>query len=82
MRNQPPVTLSCAAVITIAAAVAAASPALGEDPIVKLVSVENAKCLQPVNGSGDADECGSSVVACRSTQSVDLSGSTNLALRR
>jgi len=45
MRNQPPVTLSCAAVITIASAVAAASPALGEDPIVKLVSVENAKCL-------------------------------------
>ena len=53
MRNQPPVTLLCAAVITIAAAGAASSPALGEDPIVKLVSVENAKCLQPVNGSAD-----------------------------
>jgi hypothetical protein len=32
--------------------------------------------------SGDVDECGSSVVACRRTQSADLSRSTNLALRR
>ncbi len=57
MRNRRPVTLFSAAAITSAAGLAGASPARAEDQIVKLVSVENGKCLQPVNGSpnqGDA----------------------------
>ena len=40
-----------------AGGLAAAAPAHAEDPIVKLVSSQNGKCLQPVNGSllqGDA----------------------------
>lgn len=34
-----------------AIALTVASPARAEDPIVKLVSSENGKCLQPLNGS-------------------------------
>ena len=37
--------------------IATALPVHGEDPIVRLVSVQNGKCLQPINGShnlGDA----------------------------
>jgi hypothetical protein len=41
--------LSAAAAIT--ATGLTTSPVLAEDPIVKLVSVESAKCLQPVGGS-------------------------------
>jgi len=37
--------------LTTVAGLLAVSPALGEDPIVKLVSAQNAKCLQPINGS-------------------------------
>jgi hypothetical protein len=40
-------------VVSLATALAVAStrPASAEDPIVKLVSSENGKCLQPLNGS-------------------------------
>ena len=57
MRNHRLVTLLSAAAIATAAGLAVASPAQAEDQIVKLVSVENGKCLQPINGSpnqGDA----------------------------
>jgi hypothetical protein len=57
MRNHRLATLLSAAAITTTAGLAAASPAQAEDQIVKLVSAENGKCLQPVNGSlnqGDA----------------------------
>jgi hypothetical protein len=53
MRNHRLVTLLSATAITTAAGLAAASPAQAENPIVKLVSVGYAKCLQPVNGSTD-----------------------------
>lgn len=46
-----------AAAITGAAALTLASPARAENPIVKLVSASNGKCLQPINSSrtqGDA----------------------------
>ena len=49
--------LFLAAAIAAASSFSASSPALAEDPIVKLVSSSSAKCLQPVNGSlnqGDA----------------------------
>ncbi|MGB6743538.1 MAG: RICIN domain-containing protein [Terracidiphilus sp.] len=36
-----------------AAGLAFAPPAQAQDNIVKLVSSENGKCLQPINGSGD-----------------------------
>lgn len=67
MRNRRLVALLFAAAITTAADLAVASPAQAEDPIVKLVSVQNGKCLQPVNGSlnqGDAivqEPCNGSV---------------------
>ena len=57
MRNHRLVTLLSAAAITTAAVPAAPLPAQAEDQIVKLVSAENGKCLQPVNVSlnqGDA----------------------------
>jgi len=57
MQNHRLVTLLFPAAITTAAGLAASSLAQAEDPIVKLVSVQNGKCLQPVNGSfnqGDA----------------------------
>src|SRR5437763_13484190 len=62
MRNHRLVTLLFAAAIATAAA-----PAQAETAIVKLVSVENGKCLQPINGSlnrGDAivqERCNGSV---------------------
>jgi hypothetical protein len=43
--------------LAVASSLAVASPAQAEDDIVKLVSADSAKCLQPVNGSlnqGDA----------------------------
>lgn len=55
MRNQRRITLSL--ILAFAAALAAASSARAEDQIVKLVSSESGKCLQPINGShnqGDA----------------------------
>jgi ricin-type beta-trefoil lectin protein len=57
MRNHRLVTLLSAAVMSTATGLAVASPAQAENQIVKLVSAENGKCLQPVNGSpnqGDA----------------------------
>lgn len=57
MQNHRTATLLSAAATTIASGIPAASLARAEDPIVRLVSVEDAKCLQPVNGSlnqGDA----------------------------
>jgi hypothetical protein len=51
MRNHRLITLLSAAAITTASSLAVASPAHAEDAIVKLVSVESGKCLQPVNGS-------------------------------
>jgi hypothetical protein len=51
MRNHRLVKRLLAAAIATAAVLAVASPAQAEDPIVKLVSGENGKCLQPVNGS-------------------------------
>jgi ricin-type beta-trefoil lectin protein len=45
-----------AAAITIAAGLAAAPAAQAEDPIVKLVSAQNGKCLQPINGSSNAGD--------------------------
>ncbi len=62
---------------------AAASPAQAEDQIVKLVSVENGKCLQPINGSpnqGDAivqQPCNGSVAQ---QWTVKLVSSTKLHL--
>jgi hypothetical protein len=50
MRNHRLATLLCAAT---AVALTAAAPAKAEDQIVKLVSVQNGKCLQPVNGSAE-----------------------------
>ena len=51
MRNHRLVTLLSAVAITTASGLAVASPAHAEDAIVKLVSAESGKCLQPVNGS-------------------------------
>ena len=51
MRNHRLVTVLAAAALTAASGLAIASPAHAEDAIVKLVSVESGKCLQPVNGS-------------------------------
>ncbi|HJU16639.1 MAG TPA: RICIN domain-containing protein [Stellaceae bacterium] len=51
MRNHRLVILLFAAATTTSGGLTAASPAQAEDPIVKLVSVANAKCLQPVDGS-------------------------------
>lgn len=76
MRNHRLVTPLFAAAITTAAALAATSPAQAEDPIVKLVSVKNGKCLQPVNGSlnqGDAivqQPCNGSVAQQWTVKSV------------
>ncbi|MGH3627333.1 MAG: RICIN domain-containing protein [Sciscionella sp.] len=56
MRSHQLVTLLFAAAITTGAGLAVASPAQAEDPIVKLVSVQNGKCLQPVNGSLNAGD--------------------------
>jgi hypothetical protein len=50
MRNHRLVALLSAAAITIASSLAVASPAHAEDAIVKLVSVESGKCLQPITG--------------------------------
>ncbi len=57
MRNHRLATLSLAAVAATAGGLAVTAPAHAEDAIVKLVSAQNGKCLQPVNGSsnlGDA----------------------------
>jgi hypothetical protein len=51
MRNHRLITLLTAAAITAAAGLAVAPPAHAEDAIVKLVSAESGKCLQPVNGT-------------------------------
>jgi hypothetical protein len=51
MRNHRLITLLSAAAITAASALAVAAPAHAEDAIVKLVSGESGKCLQPVNGT-------------------------------
>jgi len=51
MRTPRPVTLLGAAVLAAGAALAAAAPAQAENPIVRLVSVQNGRCLQPVGGS-------------------------------
>jgi hypothetical protein len=67
MRNHRLVTLLSAAAIATAAGLAVASPAQAEGAIIKLVSVQNGMCLQPVNGSlnqGDAivqEPCNGSV---------------------
>jgi Ricin-type beta-trefoil lectin domain-like len=50
MSNHRIVTLF-AATILVPLGVTVASPAQAEDQIVKLVSLQNWKCLQPVNGS-------------------------------
>ena len=57
MCNRRCTSLSLTAAIAITALFPFAAPAGAEDPIVKLVSAANGKCLQPVNGShnqGDA----------------------------
>jgi hypothetical protein len=51
MRNHRIVTLLSAAAITAASGLAVAPSAHAEGAIVKLVSAESGKCLQPVNGS-------------------------------
>ena len=51
MRTPRPVTLLSAAVLAAGAALAAAAPAQAENPIVRLVNVQNGRCLQPVGGS-------------------------------
>jgi len=51
MANHRLVTVLFAAAITTVSSLAMASPAHAENAIVKLVSVESGKCLQPVNGS-------------------------------
>ena len=67
MRNHRVVAALFAVAMAIAAGLALASPAQAEDPIVRLVSVQNGQCLQPVNGSlnqGDAivqEPCNGSV---------------------
>jgi hypothetical protein len=68
MRNHRLVTLLFAAAMATVAGLTVASPAQAEDAIVKLVSVDNGKCLQPVSGSlnrGDAivqEPCNGGVV--------------------
>jgi hypothetical protein len=57
MRHHRLVTLSFAAAMATTFNLAATPLARADDPIVKLVSVSNGKCLQPINGShtqGDA----------------------------
>lgn len=49
MKNHRRITLSLTT--AVAAVVIGAWPAWAEDPIVKLVSTANGKCLQPMNGS-------------------------------
>jgi hypothetical protein len=44
------------AALSTVAALTVASPAQAEDPIVKLVSLQNGKCLQPVNESANAGD--------------------------
>jgi hypothetical protein len=52
MRNHHrPATLLFAFAIATVASLGVASPARAENPIVKLVSAQNGKCLQRVNGS-------------------------------
>jgi Ricin-type beta-trefoil lectin domain-like len=51
MQNHRRVMFFFAPAITAVSSLAVVSPAQAEDPIVKLVSVANGKCLQPVNGS-------------------------------
>src|SRR5450756_1385807 len=51
MRNPSLSQLVLASAITAAASLALVAPARAEDPIVKLVSGQNGKCLQPLNGS-------------------------------
>jgi hypothetical protein len=51
------IALVFAATMAATAGLAVSSPAQAEDPIVKLVSVQNGKCLQPVDethGAGEA----------------------------
>src|SRR5450631_3565993 len=50
-RNHPLMTLLFATAIATVTALTLALPAEAEDPIVKPVSTENQKCLQPLNGS-------------------------------
>jgi Ricin-type beta-trefoil lectin domain len=47
------VTLLFTAAMAITAGLAIASPAQAANPIIKLVSLQNGKCLQPINGSLD-----------------------------
>jgi len=51
MRTGRLVSVLSAAVMATAFGLAAATPAQAEDPIVKLVSQQNGKCLQPRDGS-------------------------------
>jgi hypothetical protein len=53
LRTARLVTLLSASTIAAASGLALAAPAHAESPIVKLVSVESGKCLQPVDGSLD-----------------------------
>jgi len=92
MQNHRLVAPLFAAAIATAAALAAAPSAQAENPIVKLVSVQNGKCLQPINGSlnrGDAivqETCNGSVaqqwtvVSVSSTKSHLVNRSSRLCL--
>jgi Ricin-type beta-trefoil lectin domain len=76
MRNYRILILLFAAALVTATALAFISAANAEDAIVKLVSAENGKCLQPVNGSlhqGDAivqEPCNGSVAQQWTVKSV------------
>ena len=56
MRNRRLIRLVFLTAITSAAVLASLLPAQAEDSIIKLVSVANGKCLQPINTSTDRGE--------------------------
>jgi hypothetical protein len=76
MRHHRILILLFAAVLVSATVLAFTSAARAEDAIVKLVSAENGKCLQPINGSlnqGDAiiqQPCNGSVAQQWTVKSV------------
>ena len=56
MRTHQRITRALVAALATAAGLALTAPAHAEDAIVKLVSGQNGKCLQPLNGSPYAGE--------------------------
>jgi hypothetical protein len=92
MQNHQLIKLLVAAAITTTIVMVVRSRALAEDPIVKLVSAQTGKCLQPINGSSDRgvaivqETCNGSVAQQWTVRSVSstkvhlINRSSNLCL--